>query len=356
VTVHERNPTLREIGAGISLRENGLQALEAIGAFAEATEDGEQITHWELRDERSRVLAENTMTDNQRFFTVTRPRLHRALVNAAKRAGAEIRTGSLVTAASPGGELTLADGQLRTADLIIGADGIYSTVRSSLQIPTKITDLQYMSRRTLISRRAADPGGVFPGYWSGSRRMAISGCGPEHLYVFMFCTPRDRRGYADPDYRRSWIEAFPQLSDVIERLPDEAEWRPIHEVRCPRWWQGRTALIGDSAHAMAPTLGQGACISMSSAVALAAALERFEQVQAALEHWEASQRSVIDATQRYGRRYIWLMTHWPKPVLNIRSALVRFLTRSQALQERLNGRPSEVRVCVEVPTGTGKRR
>ncbi len=342
VTVHEHNSALREIGAGISLRENGLQALEAIGAFTQATEGGERIEHWDLRDERLRVLASSEMTAGKRFFTVTRSRLHRALVNAALRAGAEIRTGSSVVAADPSGELTLADGERRQADLVIGADGISSAVRSSLMIPTKITDLQYVSRRLLIPRCADDPAGAFPGFWSASRRMAISGCGPEHLYVFMFCTPSDREGYAVPGYRRSWIEAFPQLRDVIERLPDEGEWRRIHEVRCDRWSKRCAIVIGDAAYAMAPTLGQGACISMSSAVALAEMLERVEDVESAVLQWESSQRPVIDAIQRYGRMYIRLMTRWPAPALSLRSALVKFVTRSPRVQARLSGVPEGV--------------
>ncbi len=56
VRVHERNAELREIGAGISLRENGIRALEAVGAWDELVAGGERIAQWELRDERLRVL------------------------------------------------------------------------------------------------------------------------------------------------------------------------------------------------------------------------------------------------------------------------------------------------------------
>lgn len=91
VTVHERNEDLREIGAGISLRENGLQALEALGIFEQVTGEGERIRHWELYDERNRVLSAATMDANQRFFMVTRQHLHRCLVDAALAAGAGSR-------------------------------------------------------------------------------------------------------------------------------------------------------------------------------------------------------------------------------------------------------------------------
>src|SRR6201994_3995231 len=57
VRIHERSTELRELGAGISLRENGLQALEALGILERAVAGGERITAWDLRDERLRVLS-----------------------------------------------------------------------------------------------------------------------------------------------------------------------------------------------------------------------------------------------------------------------------------------------------------
>ena len=110
VRVHERDAELRELGAGISLRENGIKALEALGAFEEATRAGEQILSWELRDERLRTLSRGTMNEATRFWTVPRRHLHQALSNAAERAGAEIVTGSSVAGATPAGELLLAGG------------------------------------------------------------------------------------------------------------------------------------------------------------------------------------------------------------------------------------------------------
>jgi hypothetical protein len=81
---------------------------------------------------------------------------------------------------------------------------------------------------------------------------------------------------------------------------------------------------------------------MCSAVAFAAALEDADDVESALVRWEAGQRPVIDATQRYGRLYVRVMTRWPRIALEQRSLFVRRATRSRALRARLSGRPSEV--------------
>jgi 2-polyprenyl-6-methoxyphenol hydroxylase-like FAD-dependent oxidoreductase len=100
VRIHERGTELRELGAGISLRENGLQALEALGILDQAVA-GERITQWQLRDERLRVLTAGALDDRSRFFCVTRPTLHRALADAAVAAGANVVLGSTVVDASP---------------------------------------------------------------------------------------------------------------------------------------------------------------------------------------------------------------------------------------------------------------
>jgi 2-polyprenyl-6-methoxyphenol hydroxylase-like FAD-dependent oxidoreductase len=340
VRVHEREEELREIGSGISLRENGLRALETVGAFEEAVEGGERIRRWDVFDERLRTLSTGEPDESSRFFTVERSRLHAALSRAAERAGVEIVTGSRVSGADPAGALLLEGGERLEADVVIGADGIGSAVRGSLGVEARVNDLEYVSQRVLIPRTEADAHGSFPGYWNGSHRIAVAGCGARHMYVFMFCRPDDTEAWATPLRRDIWIASFPHLKHVIERIPSAGEWREIWEVVCRPWHRGRVALIGDAAHAMAPTLGQGACLAMESGVALASVLPAAGDPGPALARWEAAQRPVIDATQRYGRTYIKLLTRWPRPLLDARSAFMWGFARSPRVRRRLAGTPA----------------
>jgi 2-polyprenyl-6-methoxyphenol hydroxylase-like FAD-dependent oxidoreductase len=362
VRIHERGAELRELGAGISLRENGVQALEALGILEQAVAGGERIADWQLRDERLRVLSAGTLDDHRRFFCVTRPDLHRALADAAMAAGAQVLLGSTVVDASTAGAIRLADGAEAAADLVIGADGIGSTVRRAVGIPGRVRDLQYLSYRTLLPRHPGDPAGSFPGYWSGTRRMAVAGCGPDRVYAFLFCRPDDRAARALPEAHREWSEAFPHLAGVVERIDFREEWRPIHEVACPRWSAGRAVLVGDAAHAMAPTLGQAACIAMHCGVALAEALAATPDLAAALSRWEAAQRPMVDATQRYGRAYVRMMTRWPRRLLSVRSAVAWGLSHSAPVQRRLSGSApplagaSQTRVISARPSPPRRRR
>lgn len=337
VRIHERGAELRELGAGISLRENGLQALEALGILEQAVAGGERISEWQLRDERLRVLSAGALDDHSRFYCVTRPALHRALADAAAAAGAEVVLGSTVVDAAPAGAIRLADGSRAEADLVVGADGIRSTVRPAVGTPARVRDLHYLSYRTLLPRRPGDPEASFPGYWSGTRRMAVAGCGPDHVYAFLFCRPDDRAARELPTAQREWTTSFPHLAAAVGRIGFGEDWRPIHEVACPRWSAGRLVLVGDAAHAMAPTLGQAACIAMHCGVALAEALDATPDIATALTRWEAAQRPMADTTQRYGRAYVRMMTRWPSRLLALRSAVAWGLSHSAPVQRRSSG-------------------
>src|SRR5689334_23577247 len=132
VRVHERADRLRTAGAGINVYENGLRVLEALGACDETIRDGARALVRETRDQSDRLLSLHRW--DVRVFGVLRQRMIDALAAAARRAGAELITGSEGTAATPEGELTLASGERRHADLIVAADGVNSRIRDSLDL------------------------------------------------------------------------------------------------------------------------------------------------------------------------------------------------------------------------------
>jgi 2-polyprenyl-6-methoxyphenol hydroxylase-like FAD-dependent oxidoreductase len=336
VRVHERGDELREIGAGIFLWENALRVLEAIGAFEEATHGGEVNEYWEFRDERQRLLQSGWMMNGSRLITVLRSRLHQALARAASEAGAEIVTNSSILGATPAGELIRADGRRFAADVIVGADGYNSVVRQTLDLTKSVRDLEDGCGRYLIDRRDGDPERRCLEYWNGARRVGIVPVTSSQIYVYLCCPTADgaaRAGASDP---KVWIDAFPALRGLLERLQLNGRWAPFFDVTCTRWSRGNAVVVGDAAHAMSPNLGQGACVAMQSGYSLSRALTNATNIPAALEQWEVRQRPVVDATQRFSRLYGRIGTRWPRPLLSLRSALVWGIGRSATLQRHIN--------------------
>lgn len=337
VRVHERGRELREIGAGIFMWENAVRVLEQIGAADQALGRAERVDSWRLYDERQRLLQDDWMKDSAtRLFTVLRTDLHRALADAARAAGVEVRTQSLVSGATPEGELLLESGERLRADLVVGADGVGSPVRNSVGLDLAVRDLQDGCSRHLIPRLPSDPVGNTLEYWNGGRRVGIVPVTPDQVYVYTCCPAKDLVGRQIPLDVESWSESFPSLRSIFERIPNEARWASFGDVQCHRWVKNRVALVGDAASAMAPNLGQAACLAMTNGYALASVLESYDDVPAGLEAWEARQRPVTDATQKYSRLYGKVGTRWPKPITDVRSAVVWAAGRSRRWQAKVN--------------------
>jgi 2-polyprenyl-6-methoxyphenol hydroxylase-like FAD-dependent oxidoreductase len=337
VRLHERGRELREIGAGIFIWENAVRVLEQLGAADDALGRAEKVDSWRLYDERQRLIQDDWMKDSAtRLYTVLRTDLHRALADAARAAGVEVRTQSTVVGATPEGGLLLESGETMSADLVVGADGVGSPVRNSLGLDLAVRDLQDGCGRHLITRLPEDPIGKTLEYWNHGRRVGIVPVTPEQVYVYLCCPAKDLVGRRKPIDVESWTESFPTLAGIFNRIPSESRWASFADVQCHQWTKGRVGLVGDAASAMAPNLGQAACLAMTNGYALATVLEEHTDVPAGLEAWEARQRPVTDATQRYSRLYGKVGTRWPKPITDLRSALIWAAGRSQRWQAKVN--------------------
>jgi 2-polyprenyl-6-methoxyphenol hydroxylase-like FAD-dependent oxidoreductase len=336
VRVHEKGQELREIGAGIFMWENGLRALEAVDAFDNAMRDAEPIKRWELRDQKQRLVQGSWMMGGARLWLVLRTELHRALAEAADKAGVDIRVSSVVSHATAEGKLVLEDGERFPADLVVGADGVYSRVRDSLQLGLAVRDLKDGCSRHLVRRADDDPKGITIENWNGGRRIGLCPCSPDQMYVYLCCPSKDVAGRATPLDRESWIRSFPHMREVVERIPGDGRWAPFFDVTTTSWSAGRVAIVGDAAHAMSPQLGQGACVGMTNAIGLGQALDVHDDVPAALRAWERSERPVTQATQRYSRIYGSIGISWTDTLLDVRSACVWALGQSTYLQKKIN--------------------
>ncbi len=337
VRVHERGSALREIGAGIFLWENALRAIESIGAFDEATRRGEAIRSWKLYDERGRCIQDDWMkSEDTRLYTVLRTDLHGALANAARDAGVEILTRSNVVGAHEDGRLVIDGGESVSADLVIGADGVFSPVRRALGLDLEVRDLRDGCSRHLIPRLPHDPVNNTLEYWNGARRVGVVPVTPDQVYVYLCCPSGDLAGRRTPLDRGSWKASFPQLASIIDRIPEDARWASFSDVRCHSWVKGRAAIVGDASNAMSPNLGQAACLAITNGYLLAQVLREIESIPDGLLEWQRRQRPVTNATQRYSRLYGRVGTRWPRPAADLRSALVKTAGRSRRWQERVN--------------------
>lgn len=310
VTVYERQSALRASGSGIYIWENGLRVLEALGAYEDAVRDAFEGRAFEQRDKAGVVIDSAPVGAERRLITVKRSQLLDALRDAALRAGVKVVTASEVIGATPRGELRFANGDLERADLAVGVDGIWSRVREALGLETFHQQTEEGALRTVIERRPGDIGeadaGKYIENWNGNRRLLVTPINETQIYLALTCPASDRAARNTRIDKALWSEAFPQWAHLIDRIGTEVSWGVYSIIQCSAWSAGRTAILGDAAHAQPPNLGQGGGMAMQNGLALACALEgveRAEQIPAALEVWEARERPLIDHCQKWSTLY-----------------------------------------------------
>ena len=319
-TVHEAHPApAGDVGAWLGVQVNGLDALAAIDAEQLVRDVGFPTPVIEFRSGTGRRLGElPTGRDGTVGVSVQRSELYRVLHAEAVRRGIDVRYGSRVTSArsTPDGvAVTFADGTTESADLLVGADGVRSTVRSLL-----------------------DPSAAAPRFVPVLNTAGYSEHTPAGAEVGRLTMVLGRRAFFGwlpaPDGRTWWFANPPAprepAADAVASTSD-AEWRSmlrdLHEAdRSPalalvdatphalrgwtthdvpavrRWHDGQhVVLVGDAAHATSPAAGQGSSLALEDAVVLARCL-RDLPVPEALAAYERARRARTERVVAQGFR------------------------------------------------------
>ena len=291
VIVCEQSPKLSEIGAGIGLAPNAIKALRALGL-----EDKINAITWEsefaiVRSWKSgREISRAYQGDYRERFGAPSVTVHRADlldVLAGALQSTDIRLGQrcvAVEARNGGAAARFADGSEIEADIVVGADGIHSKVRESLfgaDAPrfTGCICFRGMAPAEAVPR---DINTADVTLWMGPHGHVV------HYLV--------RRGellnivaHIDSDAwtEESWtrecnvsevINTYARWNSALTRVfPSSARWYKwaLYDRDPPeRWSKGRATLLGDSAHAMLPYLGQGAAMAIEDGCVLAGTIAR----------------------------------------------------------------------------------
>ena len=333
VEVYERSTAVREIGAGIFIKGNGLRVLESFGLIDRIRRDCVVLREARTLDRNGEVLQRRILHDLNPVWNIQRQHLIRALLDRAAELGARVHTDSPVDAISPDGTVSTRGRQLR-AEFVVAADGVNSAARRVLGLDRPVRAPLSGAIRLLVPRTAHEAEDMVREFWSGRLRIGVSPCTQTEVFSYLIAPLNDERGRRVPIDAGYWAARFPKLTSqgFFDRAAvAEAVHHPYPFVSALSWMNGCAALVGDAAHALPPTLGQGAGLSLTNTLLLSEYVSSHSSVPAALAQWQRDWRWVSDRTQTWARRYDWITSEWPPSVYALRDAVIWGIGKSPRL-------------------------
>jgi len=318
VVVLECAAKLGVVGAGIIMNPNAMAVLEANGLASCVRARSAPYLARDTFDHRGRHL---TTRDYRPLYAggrlavgalLHRAHLHECLYDGLPAGTVHVDTQIRDLEAGPDHvRVETASGEVFTGDVLVGADGIRSTVRARFFEPTESVYLGYRSHRFVVPN--VDGLEHFTEFLGHGQRVGLVPIGAGQLYVWTtFNSPRESRAWAleSPATLRT---LFAELADSrVRRAFGELEstdgvvCTDIEEVHQPAWTRERVALLGDAAHALTPNMGQGAGMAMEDAAVLAEELTRAARdetdVPRALQSYVARRRQRVGAIVRLSRQ------------------------------------------------------
>jgi salicylate hydroxylase len=324
VTLIERRTGFGETGAGIQLSPNASRILIDLGLESALRRAAGEPARVVIRDLASaRPIGEVALGDfmQRRFgapyYVLQRAALHTILLDAVRgRAGVRLLVGRTAIAFADGRDrasVTVegAGGAVETlaADVIVGADGLWSATRAAVGDRRRPTYRGVAAWRATIPREAAPPElqGNETGLWLGRTGHVVHY--PVDNGQLLNIVALERRaepveGWSAPGepaaLLRSFVSAAPLLSALLQMPCEWLRWS-LFDLRAKTLAGGRVALIGDAAHPVLPFLAQGGALAIEDAAVLAAALAHGEP-RAALTAYAASRLARVRRVQKEARR------------------------------------------------------
>jgi len=307
VTVYERARAIREVGAGLQISPNGFAVLHALGLGDAIKDAGVQNQAVVLHDHHGASVLHMDLARagyNHPFVLIHRARLISVLEDAARAANVRIELGQAVTVDQV------------DADLVVGADGLHSATRRTLNGDAPAQFSGQVAWRMIIADDAPAQSHVYMG--PGCHLVTYPlGCGQRNIVAVQERADWAEEGWHHEDDPEAVRSAFKAFAPGVRRWLDLADkvmiWGLFLHPVADTWHSDRVALVGDAAHPTLPFMAQGANLALEDAWVLADCLSRHPQVDA-LHRYQALRknrvRRAIAAAQGNARNF-----HIRNPVL-----------------------------------------
>jgi 3-hydroxybenzoate 6-monooxygenase len=324
VRVLEQAPEFREIGAGIQLGPNVFKMFARLGLTDTVSRIAWFPDRLVLMDcvtgkEVTRITLGDDFLEKFKFpyAVIHRADLHQAILEACRHSGRiALETSQKVTAIRATGDgvaVTLADGAAVAGSALIGADGLWSTVRQHLVKDGNPRISGHIAYRAVLPTDEV-PERLRVGsmvIWAGEKTHLVHyplRNGEITNLVAVFHSNRYEEGwdsYGDPaELHERFAGTCEEVRTMLGKIEEWRMWVLCDREPIKEWSDGRVTLLGDAAHPMMQYLAQGACMAIEDAVCLAdKVVERQGDFAAAFRDYQAARYLRTGRVQLMARVY-----------------------------------------------------
>jgi 2-polyprenyl-6-methoxyphenol hydroxylase-like FAD-dependent oxidoreductase len=304
----ERETAWRAVGAGIAMQPNATRVLRTLGVGTAFERAGAKLRRFvfcsRVGETLSAIDLEELWGDVGPFIGVKRVKLQAALLSTV--GGIRCRLGASVSSLKQADRRVTVgfnDSAAGEYDLVIGADGIASTVRL---LAISAASPSYAGQMVWRGLAPIRPQGLAEvQFWLGDGCFfGLYPVGDRCTYFFGYVT-EPRRHYDPPNgclarLRDRFATFGAPVLEYLASLEDDEQIHcsAVEELHLPEWRCGRVLLIGDAAHASSPMMGQGGCMAIEDAFVLAELLSSSQNVEDALDAYVRRRRPRVDWVQR----------------------------------------------------------
>lgn len=332
VEVYEQSHELKRIGAGISLGPNVLRIVREL-SLAESFLKTGTVPRTRLSREwnTGAILNEMDLEHERKRYGEVMMSMHRGdmlqlLVDAVEPNTVRFGKRAVGIDNAPGGgvRVTFDDGTVAEADLVIGADGVNSTIREILQgaePPVFTGTVAYRSIFPVSRLGDFRPKADTTKWWTTDSYPAGE---DRHFIVYYLTNRRDEiyfvTGSPAPDWdpsqssvpvdvneiKECYAGFHPEVQKIIDACPAATKWPLLERKPLTVWGTDNVVLLGDACHPMKPHMGQGAGMAIEDAAILARCLQQSSNVKDALQIYQYNRRERTALVQEHSRKNTWL--------------------------------------------------
>lgn len=292
VTIYESAPEIKPVGAGIIMANNAMQVFDKLGVRKNIESAGCIISNVKLTDSQLNTITAADLTKFESKYKVHNVGIHRAdLQNIlADEIGFQnIQLSKRLLKIEQGNDVKLSfdDNTCVTVDVVIGADGIKSTVRNQLFGAGTLRDTKQKCWRGVsefdwTSKYNHEAFEV----WGKGKRFGFVKISEKKVY--WYAVANEKMTNNNSNIGNLFNDFHPDIMKIISETPkDKIIFSDIKDLApINQWHKGKVCLIGDAAHATTPNMGQGACQAVEDAYVLGKLFGQGKSVEEVFTQYE----------------------------------------------------------------------